>query len=431
MDKSNGALARNVRRLGHLDLPGAGQVTVAGSHAYVGHIPNKQNLGTSIVDIADPSKPRVVATVTLDDPGSHSHKVRVAGALMVVNHERNPTPVGRRAEQMPGVRRELNAAFGREPTRAELAQKLNVSEADIVEIEAAEKQPYRNGGFRIYDVSSPAAPKLIHHQLTGGIGVHRFDMDDRYAYISTEMEGFVGNILVIYDLARPEKPQEIARWWMPGQHTAGGEKPTWSGYRNRLHHALRVGDQMWASCWHAGLRVIDVSDIRAPRTIGAYDYHPPFPEPTHTVLRVPFKLGGRDVAVVFDEEHDHVPGRLHAGMWLFDVSDLANIRPISIFNVSELASPWSRVGRFGAHQPAEHMKHGSLVFASWFSGGLRIVDIANPELPVEVGHYIPEPSAGQTSPQSNDVDVDDRGLVYLLDRNHGVDILEFRHPAAT
>jgi hypothetical protein len=52
-------------------------------------------------------------------------------------------------------------------------------------------------------------------------------------------------------------------------------------------------------------------------------------------------------------------------------------------------------------------------------------------LPVEVGHFIPEPSAGQTSPQSNDVDVDDRGLIYLLDRNHGVDILEFRQPSAT
>ncbi len=60
-------LARNVRRLGHLDLPGAGQVTVAGRHAYVGHIPNKNHLGTSIIDIADPGNPRVVATVTLDD----------------------------------------------------------------------------------------------------------------------------------------------------------------------------------------------------------------------------------------------------------------------------------------------------------------------------------------------------------------------------
>ncbi len=145
------AMARNVRRLGHLDLPGAGQVTVAGGYAYVGHIPNKQNLGTSIVDISDPKNPRLVATVTLDDPASHSHKVRVAGDLMVVNHERNPTPVGRRAEQLPGVRRELRDALGREPDRAELAQKLNVTEADLVAIEAAERQPYRNGGFRIYD----------------------------------------------------------------------------------------------------------------------------------------------------------------------------------------------------------------------------------------------------------------------------------------
>src|SRR4249919_3691976 len=205
VDRPNGALARNVRRIGHLDLPGAGQVTVAGHYAYVGHIPNKDNLGTSIVDISDPGNPRLVATVTLDDPTSHSHKVRVAGDLMVVNHERNPTPVGRRAEQLTAVRRELREVLGRDASRGEVAQKLNVTEADLAAIEAAEKQPYRNGGFRIYDVANRAAPKLIHHQLTGGIGVHRFDMDERHAYISTEMEGFIGNILVVYDLGDPKK----------------------------------------------------------------------------------------------------------------------------------------------------------------------------------------------------------------------------------
>ena len=81
-----GALAHKVRRLAHLDVPGAGQVTVAGSHAYVGHIPNKDRLGTTIIDVADPHHPRVVATVTLDDPESHSHKVRVVGDVMIVNH---------------------------------------------------------------------------------------------------------------------------------------------------------------------------------------------------------------------------------------------------------------------------------------------------------------------------------------------------------
>src|SRR6266571_1806777 len=60
MDRSPHHLARNVTRLSHLDLPGAGQVTVAGDYAYVGHIPNKQQLGTSILDVRDPKNPRVV-----------------------------------------------------------------------------------------------------------------------------------------------------------------------------------------------------------------------------------------------------------------------------------------------------------------------------------------------------------------------------------
>ena len=422
-------LARNVRRVGRLDIPGGGQVRVHGRYAYIGHM--KPPHGTTIVDIEDPKNPRVVATLPLVGTASHTHKVRVAGDVMITNVEMNNRHLLRRGSQrLAQAEAALSATLGRVPNDAELALELKVKPAEIALIRDFMRTGYDQGGFKVWDISDKSKPRLLHHQKTFGFGVHRFDMDERYAYISTEMEGFIGNILVIYDLAKPEKPEEIARWWMPGQHLAGGEKPTWTGYKNRLHHTLRVGDQLWASCWHAGLRVIDVSDIRAPRTVAAYDYHPPFPEPTHTVLRVPFKLGGHDVAVVFDEEHDHVPGRLHAGMWLFDVSDLGNIQPISMFHLSELDSPWSRVGRFGAHQPAEHMKHGSLVFASWFSGGLRIIDIAHPELPVEVGHFIPEPAAGQSSPQSNDVDVDDRGLVYLLDRNYGLDILEFEHVKA-
>src|SRR5262249_21318310 len=137
-------LARNVRRLGHLDLPGAGQVTVAGRHAYVGHIPNKNHLGTSIIDIADPGNPRVVATITLDDHTSHSHKVRVAGDIMIVNPGRTPPAVGRGGDELPGVGRELPAPPGREPSHADLAQRLGVTEADVAEIEAEAKRGYHN-----------------------------------------------------------------------------------------------------------------------------------------------------------------------------------------------------------------------------------------------------------------------------------------------
>lgn len=433
-------LSRNVTRLSHLDVPGAGQVYVMGNYAYIGHITNPERLGTSILDVSDPRKPRIVSQIFLDDSESRTHKARVIGDIMITNVERNTAylmAIGRKAEQLPPLRARLTEQLGREPTVIELAEKLGVQESDIPAIEAAEKKAYDKGGFKIYDVSDKTKPKLIAYQKTGGVGVHRFDMDANYAYISTEMEGYVGNILVNYDIRNPAKPTEVSRWWMPGQHTAGGEKPTWVGKRNRLHHAMRVGGRLWAGCWMAGVRVIDVFDIRNPRTIGAYNYHPPFTEPSHTFMGIPFPIAGRQIAIAIDEEDymqtaeemEERRGRPHGFLWVFDVTDLENIQPLSCFDVSELDSPWSRAapGRLGPHQFQEHMKD-SLVYCAWFAGGLRIVDIADPFAPREVGYFIPEPPAGRAAPQTNDVEVDDRGLVYIVDRWRGLDILEFKRP---
>jgi hypothetical protein len=316
-----------------------------------------------------------------------------------------------------------------------LAARLGVDEKDIPAVEAAEKSPYRLGGFRIYDVSDRSKPKQIVHHKTHGIGVHRFDMDANYAYISTEMPGFIGNILVTYDIRNPAKPEEVSRWWLPGQHLEGGEKPTWPGRQHRLHHALRFGDELWAGVWRGGVRIVDVKDITKPRTVGAYNYHPPFPEPSHTFMPVPTPIKGRKIALAIDEEdHAHSAeemarrrGRLHGCLWVFDVTDYANIQPLSIFEVSELDSPWSRAtpGRFGAHQFQEHM-NDTRVYCAWFAGGLRVVDVANPSAPEEVGYYIPEPARGRACPQTNDTDIDDRGLVYIVDRYSGFEILEMQ-----
>jgi hypothetical protein len=356
---------------------------------------------------------------------------------MIVNMEQNMTAIGRKADELPRLRAQLRLDLGRDPSHKELADKLGVKEADIPAVEAMEKTPYDQGGFKIYDIKDRKNPKLITHHKTHGRGVHRFDMDENYAYISTEMPGYVGNILVIYDIRNPAHPEEVSRWWMPGQHVGGGEQPTWAGRRNRLHHALRFGDELWAGCWHGGLAVIDVSDIRKPRTLGAYNYHPPFPEPSHTFMPVPQQIGGRRIAVAIDEEdHAHSAaemerrrGRPHGCLWVLDVTNLKEIKPLSIFEVSELDSPWSRAapGRFGAHQFQEHMD-GTLVYCTWFSGGLRIVDVADPSAPQEVGYFIPQPAAGNVAPQSNDVDVDANGLIYLVDRYAGLDILEFNRP---
>ena len=160
IDRPNGALARNVRRLGHLDLPGAGQVTVAGHYAYVGHIPNKQNLGTSIVDISDPANPRVVAAaITLDDSDlaqpQGSRRRRSDGRQSRAQSDADRAPRRAAPGRAPRV-------AGRAWTRADPRgnrRRSSISPRPILRaVEAAEKQPYRNGGFRIYDVSDPASP---------------------------------------------------------------------------------------------------------------------------------------------------------------------------------------------------------------------------------------------------------------------------------
>ncbi len=276
--------------------------------------------GTTVIDIKDPRKPKVVAEIALEDMRSHTHKVRVVGDIMITNVEQNERHATRAAKSLKEAEARLQAALGRKPKDAELAAELRIKPHQLPLAREFLERPYAEGGFKVWDVSNKKKPQLLSYVKTHGFGVHRFDMDARYAYISTEMEGYVGNILVIYDLKNPASPEEVGRWWMPGQHLAGGEVPTWKGYGNRLHHTTRHGDELYAAVWEAGVRIIDVSDITRPRTISAYNYHPPFPEPTHTFMKVPFPVAGRDIAIACDEEHHHVTGSLHAGLWVFDVA---------------------------------------------------------------------------------------------------------------
>lgn len=418
---SNVPIARNLRRVGRIDVPGGGQVSVQNGYAYIGHM--KPPHGTSIVDVRDPARPRLAATIMLQDEQSHTHKVRVVGDIMIVNVEQNDRHALRRGLKLEEARSRLRQAAGREPSDQELSRELNVPAALFPRLQAYLRHGYKDGGFRIYDVSDKSRPRELAYVRTHGVGVHRFDMDERYAYISTEMDGFHGNILVIYDIGDPTHPAEVARWWMPGQHVAAGETPDWQGLQNRLHHALRFGDELWAAVWYAGLRVIDASEIRAPKTIGAFNYHPPFPEPTHTVAPTPVRWKGRQVAVAVDEEHEHRKGQLHAGLWFLDVEDRGDIRPLGMFHLGELDSPYSRTGaRFGAHQFQERVA-GDRLYCTWFSGGLRMLDFSDPTSPEEIGFFIPEVPDGQEAPQSNDVFVD-RDLVFVIDRNLGLDILE-------
>ena len=411
---AEGCIARNVRRIAHMDIPGGAQIVSKGNIVFVAHMLPPH--GTSIIDVADPKNPSLLASVKLDGDHSHSHKVGVAGDLMVVNSQRNRRKFFRKAEKLAELETRLSS-------NAEIAAELGVKAQDVPLLRQERADGYDHPGFRVFDIADPANPREIAFQKTGGYGVHGLDFDGRYTVVSTEMEGYRGNILVNYDLADPTRPQEISRWHLPGQEAKPGEGTSPRG-GVWLHHALRTQGKIWAAYWQAGVWVLDGENMTEPALLGSYNYHPPFFEPTHTVMGIPNKHEGHDLALVIDEEHDnHPPGQPHGALWVFDVTDPAAMLPISFFEVSELASPYSTTARFGAGQIIEKPT-GDRVFATWFAGGLRVVDIEDPAKPTEIGYFIPPPAKGADAPQSMDVEIDDRGFIYLLDRHGALDILE-------
>jgi hypothetical protein len=93
----------------------------------------------------------------------------------------------------------------------------------------------------------------------------------------------------------------------------------------------------------------------------------------------------------------------------------------------------NRGGRFGAHNIHENTPRPTawhsdqIVIGTFFNGGLRAYDISNAYQPKEVATFIaPAPAmSAAKSIQLNDVFVDEREIVYTVDRfTGGLYILE-------
>lgn len=372
--------ASGFRQVGYIDCKGGGQVVVDGTAAYVGHITGPE--ATSVFDVSDPKKPRLTAQFELPwSSGVHSHKVHAKNGVMVTNVE-------------------STGYTGPAPD-------------DFV------------GGLNIYDASDPLHPKFITKWECGGSGVHRYTFDGRYAYISPCVDGYRKNIVMILDLADPAKPEEVGRWWMPGQWEAGGEEPTWQERGNLVphcHHPIRLGDRLYTSYWHGGFAILDISDMSKPVCISAMDWSGVYGWPCHTCLPIPFDIEGRRLMLVADEcavPRSPEAVTANAMLWMVDITDETNPVPFSTFRVEGSAGSPLRT----CHQPAEDVK-GTEIPVAWFEYGLRMVDISDPHAMREVAYYLPDPHPSGDAVRSNDVCWDDRGLIYVIDRYGGLSIVE-------
>lgn len=339
---------------------------------YVGHF-GPSGMGTSILDVSDAAAPTLVRQIEAPQ-GAHTHKVQVADGLLLTNHE---------------------AFRGGRPERT---------------------------GIAIYDLADAFEPREIGFWDSTGLGVHRMVWEGgRFAYVSATPDGFTTRIWVVVDLADPERPRERARWWWPGMEDGGSRDWPESEHRS-VHHALVSGERAYLGFWDSGMVVLDISDLDHIEVISSLNWvvggH------THTCL----PLVSRSLVAVTDEvTFNDCQGPPHM-IRLVDISDEREpqVRSVCPTPGEEFCLRGLRYGAHCLHENRpDSYRSDTLLFATYFNAGVRVFEVADPDRPEEIAHYIPACPPGQEATQVNDVYVDESLLVYITDRvSGGVYILE-------
>lgn len=307
-------------------------------------------------------------------------------------------------------------------------------------------QAYDRGGkpagFQIYDISKPAEPREItFYDLSGNddhsVGVHYLSfMDGRYAHICASHPDFTPNhkddnqFYQIIDLANPSKPTEVGRWWYPGTRKGDSAPPPPrhpkfdGGYRPHNTNVYpKKPNRAYVGYIDGGAWILDISDKSKPRPVGHLQYSPPYNGFTHTVL----PLIERELLVISDECVRDDGEDWPKLTWVVDARVESNLVPISTLPLPPADIFTKRGGRYGSHNMHENQpgpcafRSETLVFATFFNGGVRAYDLTNPLQPREVGYFVPGTPklSPKGSAQINDVWVDENRLVYTVDRFSG------------
>ncbi len=341
-------------------------------------------------------------------------------------------------------------------------------------------------GYELLDVTDPAAPEILSTIAETGVSsrpessrgnreTHKiqWECETGIGYFNGTPEGWrVTRVLQVFDLSRPEEPRHIRDFGLLGwEPTAQGPMPHTS--ISGLHQPFVAGDRMYLGygSGNAGtLQILD-KDRFLNGDPDAEDSFAPTPEnllyPEISRLDMPsfwgvhtakpvlgFEIPNPGVAGGY-EVRDFLIVPSEAGgdamrcrgprdvVFMIDITQDDKPYPVSSYQVSDEPGGFcGRGGRFGPHSVHDEFHPGfdrTLAVFSYFNAGIRAVDISNPFLPVEVGYYVPETTADTIEMcvtmdgeelcdnviQTNNVNIDDRGYIYAVDRSHtGLHIVE-------
>jgi hypothetical protein len=430
--------ARNMRLVGYNDLQNRSAyqplIHQQGGRfiAYIGHhggthvnpMNGKEEFnGTSVVDVTDPKNPKYLVHIPGAPGGPES-----GGAQMV--------------RLCNG--RDLPNANG---SRVYMLRSLG------------------NIAHEMWDVTTPEKPSLVTTIVKGLKGTHKnwWECGTGIAYlISGDPEWRSRRMTKIFDLSDPTKPVFIRDFGRPGDEPGakGPEPMTLHGpisvpERNRIYFGygtnhfgtLQIVDREKllkgpAAPMPQNLTSPQVSRLDMPSYHGAHTTLPLLGMPIAEFQKD--KVGAtKDFVMIVDEQILLECLEARQMVFFVDITDEKRPMTVSNFNVPESPGGYcSRGGRFGAHSSNENMPpmyDKRVAFVTWFNAGVRAIDIRDPYSPKEIGYYIPAITA-QTDKrciktpqgeqckiaiQSNNVEVDDRGFIYVVDRaDTGMHILE-------
>lgn len=349
------------------------------------------------VDVTDPKNPKVVVQTELPHNSMRSNSLDLCGDLLAVAYQ----TLGPKGLGDPGL-----------------------------DMEPA--------GIELFDVSDPERPKsvaLYSCKGPGSFGVHQLWFADgeyiHFAGGASDFEAHNPNDSQIYqciDVRNPSKPVEVGRWWLPGTRKGDNEPPPKrhptfdSGFRAHNTNVYpQRPDRLYLCYLDGGTFILDISDKANPEVIGSWNPHPPYPGFAHTAL----PLFDRDLLIVTDECIRNNGEDWPKLTWVVDMRDETNLVSISTLPLPPVEEMSRRGGRYGSHNLHENQpgtfQSDTLIFGTYFNGGVRVHDISNPYQPKEVASFVPEAPAGSRAgaAQINDVYVDRDGTVFCVDRFTG------------
>jgi hypothetical protein len=408
----------NTELVGHVD-PGGGlhaDVWAYRGIAYLGSYRRgdcRPPAGVWAIDLRDPARPRPLASFAAA-PGSDDQDVWVGGVR--------------------------TAAF--------------TGDLAAVGVQPCDQGTGGFAGLALYDVTDPARPRRLAQVPTGvQSGVHELGVVQRPDGRVLALEAVPGSFqqtngrrgdLRILDITDPRRPREVADWDVrrdgpPAQRAALGAR------RDVFCHSawpFDRGRKLFASFWAAGEQFLDIADPARPRLVGQTGYRA---ADQYRAAHSGWFNADETVFVQNDETLEAI-GQGAAASWtvqrIYDTRRLDRPVLVATFATEDaVPGPDGRIGHPGVYSVHNAVIVGTREYVSWYSDGVRVVDLADPRRPREVAWFVPPATGGRVAAGSFELDhaplvwgvYPYRGVVLASDMRSGLWVFRVRQaaPAAT